>query len=119
MSGSAASRRYLVALIDAGGTVPPALGLAAELVRRGHHVHVLSDPTVEDGARAAGCTFSPWREAPHVNSREEQTALIAAIESRNPYRAFRAAKDYVGKRMTSRFAQDVIATCRPIPSTPS
>src|SRR3954468_19508734 len=115
VSGSASSRRYLVALIDAGGTVPPALGVAAELVRRGHHVHVLSDPTVEDAAAAAGCTFSPWQQAPHVNSREQQTALIAAIEGRNPYRAFRVAKAYAGQRMTSRFAQDLVATVRAVP----
>jgi MGT family glycosyltransferase len=76
---------------------------------------VLSDPTVEDAAKAAGCSFSPWREAPHVSSREEQTALIAAIEGRNPYRAFRAAKDHVGKKMTSRFAQDVVATVQDTP----
>jgi MGT family glycosyltransferase len=95
--------------------VPPALGLAAELVRRGHRVHVLSDPTVEEAAGAAGCTFSPWLEAPHVNSREEQTALIAAIEGRNPYRAFRAAKDHAGKKMTSRFAQDLVATVQDFP----
>jgi MGT family glycosyltransferase len=78
-------------------------------------VHVLSDPTVEEAARAAGCTFSPWLEAPHVNSREEQTALIAAIEGRNPYRAFRAAKDHAGKKMTSRFAQDLVATVQDFP----
>src|SRR5215210_4277879 len=92
--------RYLLVLLDAGGTVPPALSLAAELVGRGHSVHVLSDPTVETSARSAGCTFSPWRAAPHLNSQEEQTALIAALEGPNPYRAFRAARDYAGKDMT-------------------
>jgi hypothetical protein len=40
------------------GTVPPAIGLAAQLVRRGHGVHVLSDATVEASARSAGCAFS-------------------------------------------------------------
>lgn len=115
MSGPAVRYRYLVALIDAGGTVPPALGLAAELVRRGHVVHVLSDPTVEASARSAGCTFSPWRAAPHLNTREDQTALIAAIEGRNPYRALRAARNYAGKDMTSRFAQDLVRTVRDVP----
>ena len=35
-------------------------------------------------AEAAGCSFSPWREAPHFRSREEQTAVVAAFESRRP-----------------------------------
>ena len=82
--------RFLMAVIDGGGTVPPAMGLAAELVRRGHEVRVLADPTIEASARSAGCAFSPWRDAPHINSRSEQTALIAAMEGRNPLRAFRA-----------------------------
>jgi MGT family glycosyltransferase len=111
----AVGRRYLLSLIDAGGTVPPAIGLAAELIRRGHRVHVLSDPTVDATARSAGCTFSSWREAPHFDSREEQTALIAAIESGHPYRAFRAAKDYMGKDMTGRFAQDLVRTVQDFP----
>jgi UDP:flavonoid glycosyltransferase YjiC (YdhE family) len=115
MNGHAGGRRFLVALIDAGGTVPPALGLAAELVRRGHRVHVLSDPTVEPAARSGGCSFSPWREAPHFTSREQQTALIAAVEGRNPYRAFRAVRDYAGKELTRRFAQDLVGTVRDVP----
>jgi MGT family glycosyltransferase len=108
VNGHAVQRRFLVALIDAGGTVPPTLGLAAELVRRGHRVHVLSDPTVGPAAESAGCTFSPWRAAPHLDSREQQTALIAAFEGRNLYRAFRALRDYAGKDMTGRFAQDIV-----------
>jgi MGT family glycosyltransferase len=115
MTGSAVPHRYLLAIIDAGGTVPPALGLAAELVGRGHSVHVLSDPTVEASAVAAGCTYVPWREAPHFNSREEQTALIAEFEGGNPHRAFRAVRDYVGKDMMSRFAQDLVRTVRDVP----
>jgi MGT family glycosyltransferase len=107
--------RFLLAVIDAGGTVPPALSLGAELVRRGHQVRVLGDPTVERSARSAKCAFSPWREAPHFNSVAEQTAMIAALEGGNPYRAFRAAMDYAGKAMTSRFARDVVSTVRESP----
>jgi len=95
--------------------VPPALSLGAELVRRGHQVRVLGDPTIETSAQAAGCAFSSWREAPHFNSLAEQTAIIAALEGGNPYQAFRAAKDYAGKAMTSRFARDVISTVRESP----
>jgi UDP:flavonoid glycosyltransferase YjiC (YdhE family) len=107
--------RFLLAIIDAGGTVPPALSLGAELIRRGHQVRVLADPTIEASARAAGCCFSPWHEAPHFNSRDEQTAMIAALEGGNPYRAFRTAKRYAGKAMTSRFASDVVSTVRKSP----
>ena len=107
--------RFLLAVIDGGGTVPPAIGLAAELVRRGHEVFVLADPTIEASARSAGCAFSPWRDAPHVNSRAEQSALIAAMEGYNPVRAFRAARDFVGKEMTRRFAGDVVASIRGFP----
>jgi MGT family glycosyltransferase len=114
-SGGRPPTRFLLAIIDAGGTVPPALSLGAELVRRGHQVRVLADPTIEASARAAGCAFSPWREAPHFNSRDEQTAMIAALEGGNPYLAFRAAKHYAGKAMTSRFASDVVSALREFP----
>jgi MGT family glycosyltransferase len=107
--------RFLLAVIDAGGTVPPALSLGAELVHRGHQVRVLGDPTIETSAQSAGCAFSPWREAPHFNSIAEQTAVIAELEGGNPYRAFQAAKEYAGKAMTSRFARDVVSTVRESP----
>jgi MGT family glycosyltransferase len=107
--------RFLFALVDGGGTVPPAIGLAGELVRRGAVVHVLADPTIEASARSAGCAFSPWRNAPHFNSRAEQTAMIAAMEGRNPLRAVRAVKDFAGKEMTRRYAEDVVAAIRENP----
>jgi MGT family glycosyltransferase len=107
--------RVLLANIDAGGTLPPARGLATELVKRGHQVRVLADPTIEASARSAGCDFTPWQEAPHFNTRAEQTAVIAAAEGPNPYLALRAAKAYAGKAMTSRFARNVVSTVRDFP----
>jgi MGT family glycosyltransferase len=114
-TGGRPPARFLLAVIDAGSSVPPALSLAAELVKRGHQVRVLADPTVETSARSAGCTFSPWHEAPHFNSRGDRRAMIAALEADNPYRAFRAVKDYAGKAMSSRFARDVASTVRDFP----
>ena len=107
--------RFLMALIDGGGTVPPALGLAAELVRRGHRVRVLADPTVERSARAAGCVFTPWRAAPHFDALADQTALIAAMETRSPWRQFAAARDLLICGPADRFAADVLATVREDP----
>ena len=116
MNGASGRGRFLLAVIDAGGTVPPAMGLATELIKRGHQVRVLADPTIEKSARSVGCDFSAWQEAPHFNSRADQTAIIAAAEGRNPYRALRAVKAYAGKSMTSRFASDVVSTVRDFPA---
>jgi MGT family glycosyltransferase len=115
MNVSLPSGRFLIAVIDGGGTVPPTLALAAELVRRGHQVRVLADPTLAAGADSAGCAFSPWQEAPHVATLAEQTDVIAGFESRNPYRALKAARDFAGRGMSARFARDVISTTRRFP----
>jgi UDP:flavonoid glycosyltransferase YjiC (YdhE family) len=117
MTGGAGTTggRFLLAIIDGGGTVPPALGVAAELIRRGHAVRVLADPTVEISARAAGCSFTPWRLAPHFDSLAEQTALLAKMEGRNPYRQFTAARDLIVCGPAAAFAEDVVATVRDHP----
>jgi MGT family glycosyltransferase len=107
--------RFLLATIDGGGTVPPELGLASRLVRRGHAVRVLADPTVEPGAHAARCAFSPWRRAPHVRSLEEQTALIADMERRNVFRQFVFARDRFICGPAKEFAADVVETVREDP----
>ncbi len=102
--------RFLLATIDRGGTVPPELGLAARLVRRGHEVGVLADPTVQPAAVAAGCAFSAWRHAPHFNTIEEQTALIGDVERRNPARQFAFARDQIVCGPAGKYAADVVST---------
>ena len=64
-TGGRPPARFLLAVIDAGSTVPPALSLATNLSSVAHQVRVLADPTIETSARSAGCSFSPWHEAPH------------------------------------------------------
>lgn len=61
--GPEATRRtYLFALKDAGGTVPPELGVARRLARRGHRVVVLADRSMENPAVAAGAAFRSWTD---------------------------------------------------------
>ena len=76
--------RFLLATWDGGGTIPPELGLAAELVDRGHEVVVLSDDTVEQEATEAGATFTPWQRAPQARARDAERALIRDWEVKNP-----------------------------------
>ena len=50
-------RSYVLACHDAGGTVPPMLALARALIDEGAGVTVLSQPSVQARAVAAGCSF--------------------------------------------------------------
>jgi MGT family glycosyltransferase len=106
--------RFLQAIIDGGGTVPPAMGVARELIRRGHSVTVLADPTVAPSARAAGCDFVPWRAAPHFASVEEQTAFLGSVESGNPVRGYRIGRDRLIVGGTPAFASEVLAVARDV-----
>jgi MGT family glycosyltransferase len=100
--------RFLLAIIDGGGTVPPAIGLARELVRRGHVVRVLADPTIAASAEAAGCGFVPWRTAPHVDSVADQTAMVVELERGSPLRQFAAIRDRLIVGGAPGYAADVV-----------
>lgn len=54
----------LIITWDGGGNVPPTLGLAAELVRRGHQVRVLGHPQQADSVRASGAVFEAYEALP-------------------------------------------------------
>jgi MGT family glycosyltransferase len=99
---------FLMAIIDGGGTVPPAMGLARELVHRGHVVTVLADPTIAASAAAAGCEFVPWRTAPHVDSVAEQTAMVVEFERGSPMHQFAAIRDRLIVGGASGYAADVL-----------
>ncbi len=107
--------RFLMAVIDGGGTLPPAMGLAAELVRRGHTVSVLADPTVEPSAKAAGCDFTAFDAAPHIDSIADQTAMVIEFETGNPYRQFTAIRDRLLVGGAPGFAADVLRAVRAHP----
>lgn len=53
-------RTYLFTLTDAGGTVPPELGVARRILDRGHRVTVLADESMADQVRRTGAAFLPW-----------------------------------------------------------
>ncbi len=48
---------------DGGGNLPPALGIAAELLRRHHTVRFLGHERQRATIEAAGCTFQPYVHA--------------------------------------------------------
>jgi hypothetical protein len=89
--------------------------LAARLVRRGHRVRVLADPTVHSAARAAGCAFTSWKTAPNFATVAEQTALIRAVERAQCAAAVAFAQDRIICGPAGLFAADVVSTVREHP----
>ena len=61
--------RFALVLEDAGGTVPPMLALGDALVRLGHDVVVLSQPSVRTRAESLGCTFVPLSDVDDYDHR--------------------------------------------------
>ena len=55
--------RMLVVTWDGGGNVPPMLGIAGELQRRGHQVRVLGHPQQRNVVVSAGLKFIDFRQA--------------------------------------------------------
>jgi MGT family glycosyltransferase len=111
-----APRRFLMPMWEGGGTLPPELGVARRLIARGHAVHVLGDPTISDQARAAGCSFSPWRRAPHRTSLDPAQDPIKDWETSNPLAMItRVCDRFIAGPAEDQAADtaDAIATVRP------
>lgn len=99
-------RRFLMPMWEGGGTVPPELGVARRLIARGHAVHVLGDPTIEGQAVAAGCSFSPWRAAPHRTSLDPGEDIMKDWETSNPFVMLKRVRDRFVAGPAARYAAD-------------
>ncbi|HEU4757018.1 MAG TPA: glycosyltransferase, partial [Agromyces sp.] len=60
MPGKPIERTYLFALTDAGGTVPPELGVVRRVVERGHRVTVLADESMAAQVVLTGADERNW-----------------------------------------------------------
>lgn len=58
-------KHFLFVMWEGGGTVPPELGVARKLVRRGHRVTVLGDDSIGPEVSAAGAGFVGYVDAPN------------------------------------------------------
>lgn len=76
--------KFLFALWDGGGAVPPELGVARRLIARDHHVRIIADPTLRDQAVAIGAGFTSWRAAPHRTPGAAAEDPVKDWEVRNP-----------------------------------
>jgi UDP:flavonoid glycosyltransferase YjiC (YdhE family) len=73
--------RFLLALHDAGGTVPPMMAIAEALADRGHQVTVLGQPSVEAPAVRAGAAFLAFSVPDYDHDRpiEEQLETVMPL----------------------------------------
>ena len=107
----------LLTTFQAGGNVPPQLGLARRLVAAGHRVRVLSEPVIEAEARAVGCAFSAWPTAPPLaplNDRYDPRSL-ADWTWRGRLMMVRRIGPEIFFGPAGRFARDVVATVERYP----
>ena len=110
------ARRYLVALVDAGGNVPPELGAVRRLVERGHAVTVLAEDATEPEVRAAGARFRRWHRAPNRPDRSPESDPSRDWECRNPWKLIERLIETQLVGPAGRYADDVddaIARTRP------
>jgi UDP:flavonoid glycosyltransferase YjiC (YdhE family) len=104
--------KYLFAIWDGGGTVPPQLGLARRLVERKHEVVVLGDPSLRDDVGAVGAAFRPWQRAPHRRSAAPQDDMIKDWECRTPLQVFDRLMARLIATPAPLFAEDLAETVR-------
>ncbi len=98
--------RYLFAMWDGGGAVPPELGVARRLIARGHAVRVIADPTLREVTLGIGAEFAPWTSAPHRSSTDPSEDIIKDWETTNPLEMLRRMRDRLVSGPAPFFAAD-------------
>ncbi len=102
-----ARRRFLFAITDGGGTVPPDSSVIRALVARGHQVRVLADRVLAPDVEAAGGEHVAWRTAPQRSSLDPEDMVFRDWDAKTPLQAFAAARDGMMTGPAARFAADV------------
>lgn len=86
--------RFLFAMFEGGGNIPPILHLASKLVKRGHSVRVMSDPCNEFEVRTAGCEFIPYKRVPHRTDKSAESTLIKDYEAKDALGGLKVVLNY-------------------------
>src|SRR5947209_8595606 len=110
------THRFLFAITDGGGTVPPDTSVIAALVDRGHDVRVLADRVLAPDVEATGAEHVAWKTAPQRRSLAPRDAVIRDWDAKTPLQAFAAARDGLMTGPAARFAADVRAELRRRPA---
>lgn len=93
--------QVVLATLDAGGNVPPVLGIGRTLVQRGHDVHVVGHPAQRPAVEAAGLSFTAYTRARAWSPTAETSSL-------------RGLRDLVGVFNDRGLGQDVVDRARQV-----
>ena len=102
-------KRFLFAITDAGGSVPPDTSVVRALVERGHDVRVLADRVLAPDIEPTGAVHVPWTAAPQRPDLEPTSMVIKDWDARTPQQAFVRVLEGVMTRPAALFAADVRA----------
>lgn len=100
--------RFLFAMFEAGGNVPPQLGIVRRLVARGHAVTVLGDKVLAPGIEQAGAEYAPYRHAPHLNLSSRAADVVRDWETKNPIEGVKRFGEHVFFGPAALYARDVL-----------
>jgi MGT family glycosyltransferase len=109
-------KRYLFAITDGGGSVPPDTSVVRALVDRGHDVRVLADRVLGPAVETTGAEHVPWSSAPQRPDLEPGSEIIRDWDAKTPQQAFLRVVDGVMAGPAARFADDVRAELRRRPA---
>lgn len=116
MSSAETRRSFLFATWEGGGSVTPALTIAARLVARGHRVRVMSDRCNRLEAEAAGAAFRPWTRAPSRPDRSRATDILRDWEPVEPIDGLGRLVERIMAAPALAYAEDVIEELRAEPA---
>lgn len=108
--------RYLVAVVDGGGNVPPELHIVRRLVERGHHVVVLAEDSIAQEVAATGATMQRWEKAPNRPNRRPEHDVARDWECPYPWQIADRMLSTLMIGPAPRYADEVMAaieTTRP------
>lgn len=101
------TRRFLVALVDGGGNVPPELHAVRRLVARGHGVTVLAEDSVAGEVRATGAPIRRWSRAPNRPDRRPEHDPARDWECKYPWQLLERVVATLSVGPAPGYAQDV------------
>lgn len=88
--------RIVLATLDAGGNVPPVLGIGAALLRQGHEVFVIGHPAQRSAVEASGLAFTGYTSARAWSPTADKSTLRGLLELVAVFNDRGIARDVVG-----------------------